>query len=201
MPSPKFLIPLAAAGLLAAAAAIWAGLYFAGLTPPPGQSGPPPPFKLSDRLASLTIAPPQPDGAPTHSIVIAADGQTTSLMDGEAFLAELARHQDAAAGRPILYRVLDITSPTGLVWVSIGLFGQLLFTGRMIIQWIASERARRSIVPAAFWWMSLAGSSMLIVYFTWRVELVGILGQATGWFIYVRNLWMLHSPRQPDHLG
>jgi len=46
----------------------------------------------------------------------------------------------------------------------------------------------------AFWWMSLIGASMLIVYFTWRIDVVGVLGQSTGWVIYVRNLWMIYRP-------
>ncbi|HAI14296.1 MAG TPA: hypothetical protein DCM28_21505, partial [Phycisphaerales bacterium] len=73
------------------------------------------------------------------------------------------------------------------MWVAVGLLGQVLFTGRMIVQWIASEKSKRSVVPTAFWWMSLIGASMLITYFIWRKDVVGVLGQATGWFIYVRN--------------
>jgi lipid-A-disaccharide synthase-like uncharacterized protein len=45
----------------------------------------------------------------------------------------------------------------------------------------------------AFWWMSLVGASMLLVYFIWRRDIVGILGQATGWFIYIRNLVLIHK--------
>ncbi|MEM6911223.1 MAG: lipid-A-disaccharide synthase N-terminal domain-containing protein [Verrucomicrobiota bacterium] len=82
---------------------------------------------------------------------------------------------------------------TGLFWVGLGLLGQFLFTGRMIVQWLASEKQKRSVVPTAFWWMSLGGSSLLIIYFTWRVDIVGILGQSTGWFIYLRNLWFIYK--------
>jgi lipid-A-disaccharide synthase-like uncharacterized protein len=62
----------------------------------------------------------------------------------------------------------------------------------MIVQWLVSERARRSVVPAAFWWMSLIGATMLLVYFLWRKDLVGVLGQGTGWLIYIRNLYLLY---------
>jgi len=86
---------------------------------------------------------------------------------------------------------LNISSPLGLAWVAVGLGGQLLFTGRMLLQWFASEKSKRSVVPAGFWWMSLAGASMLIVYFVWRKDVVGVLGQATGWVIYLRNLWLI----------
>ncbi|MDA0812051.1 MAG: lipid-A-disaccharide synthase N-terminal domain-containing protein [Verrucomicrobia bacterium] len=92
-----------------------------------------------------------------------------------------------------MYSTLNITSTAGIFWVGVGLLGQVLFTGRMIVQWIASEKEKRSIVPTSFWWMSLGGATMLIVYFVWRVDIVGVIGQATGWFIYVRNLWFVYG--------
>ena len=78
----------------------------------------------------------------------------------------------------------------------LGLLGQVLFTGRMLIQWLASERERRSVVPVAFWWMSLAGASMLLVYFLWRKDIIGVLGQSAGWVVYTRNLWLIY--RHPE---
>ncbi|NOZ78046.1 MAG: hypothetical protein GXP48_02460 [Acidobacteria bacterium] len=99
------------------------------------------------------------------------------------------------SGRKPLYYLLNITSPIGIAWVAFGLFGQVLFTGRMIVQWFVSERRKRSVVPVAFWWMSLGGASMLVIYFIWRRDIVGILGQSTGWIIYTRNLWLIyHHP-------
>jgi lipid-A-disaccharide synthase-like uncharacterized protein len=94
-----------------------------------------------------------------------------------------------------LSAVFNITSPAGLAWVALGLGGQLLFTGRMLIQWISSEKSRRSVIPISFWWMSLAGATMLLVYFIWRRDIVGILGQATGWIIYLRNLVLIRAAR------
>ncbi|MFO1078095.1 MAG: lipid-A-disaccharide synthase N-terminal domain-containing protein [Planctomycetota bacterium] len=88
--------------------------------------------------------------------------------------------------------MLNVSSPIGFLWVALGLLGQLLFTGRMVVQWLVSERSKRSVVPPAFWWMSLTGATMLLIYFVWRKEPIGVLGQATGWFIYVRNLWLIH---------
>lgn len=89
------------------------------------------------------------------------------------------------------HRFFNISSATGFAWVALGLLGQLLFTARMLIQWLVSERERRSVVPPVFWWLSLVGATMLIVYFVWRQDIVGVLGQATGWVIYVRNLWLI----------
>jgi lipid-A-disaccharide synthase-like uncharacterized protein len=76
-------------------------------------------------------------------------------------------------------------------WLAIGFLGQGLFTMRFLVQWIASERARRSIVPVAFWWFSLAGGVTLLAYAIWREDPVFILGQGMGLVVYLRNLWLL----------
>jgi lipid-A-disaccharide synthase-like uncharacterized protein len=94
-----------------------------------------------------------------------------------------------------LETIFNITSPVGIIWVSVGLLGQILFTGRMLIQWFASEKSGRSVIPVAFWWMSLIGATMLLIYFIWRRDIVGVLGQATGWGIYVRNLVLIRRSR------
>ncbi len=104
-------------------------------------------------------------------------------------------YYDQQTARGWLFTILNVTGPIGLIWVAIGLFGQLLFTGRMLVQWFSSERSKRSIVPVSFWWMSLIGASMLLIYFIWRRDIVGILGQATGWIIYVRNLALIRRSR------
>lgn len=97
--------------------------------------------------------------------------------------------------RGLLSVVLNITSPWGILWVGLGLLGQVLFTGRMVVQWLISEKKHQSVVPPSFWWMSLAGATMLLIYFLWRKDAVGVLGQSAGWFIYLRNLWMIYNPQ------
>lgn len=77
------------------------------------------------------------------------------------------------------------------VWIAVGLAGQALFSARFIIQWLASEKARRSVVPKAFWYFSLGGSAVLLAYAIHRVDPVFILGQAAGFAIYLRNLWLI----------
>ncbi|MCB1232722.1 MAG: lipid-A-disaccharide synthase N-terminal domain-containing protein [Verrucomicrobiae bacterium] len=92
---------------------------------------------------------------------------------------------------------MNITSVTGILWVALGFVGQALFMGRMLVQWWASEKVKSAVVPPAFWWLSLIGSSMLMTYFIWRVEIVGFLGQSTGWLIYIRNLWFIYGGQKP----
>lgn len=102
---------------------------------------------------------------------------------------------DAYAVRTLLERILNISSPAGIAWVVLGFLGQLLFTGRMVLQWLVSERQKRSVVPVVFWWLSLAGGMMLLIYFSWRKDIIGILGQSTGVFIYSRNLALIYRKK------
>ncbi|HTW93584.1 MAG TPA: lipid-A-disaccharide synthase N-terminal domain-containing protein, partial [Tepidisphaeraceae bacterium] len=63
----------------------------------------------------------------------------------------------------------------------------------------ASERQGKSVVPALFWWMSLVGSLLLLAYFLWRRDPIGLLGQAFGSFVYLKNiLWILGESRQAE---
>ena len=82
------------------------------------------------------------------------------------------------------------------VWLAIGFIGQALFFGRFFVQWLASERRRQSVVPRSFWYLSLAGGAVLLAYAIHRRDPVFILGQATGFLIYTRNLWFIHRPTQ-----
>lgn len=75
-----------------------------------------------------------------------------------------------------------------LPWLIVGLLGQALFFGRFLVQWIASERARRSVVPIGFWYMSIAGGLITLVYAIYQQDPVFILGQTTGTIVYVRNI-------------
>src|SRR5262249_30531535 len=74
------------------------------------------------------------------------------------------------------------------IWLIIGFSGQALFTARFLVQWIASERKRDSIVPVAFWWLSLLGGLTLLSYASFRQDPVIIVGQGMGLVIYARNL-------------
>lgn len=124
------------------------------------------------------------------------DGSMRDLTPNE-LAQRLYTHETS---RPWLHRLFNISSPLGILWVCLGLLGQVLFTGRMIVQWLASERQRRSVVPPIFWWMSLIGSAMLLTYFIWRRDIVGVLGQSFGLIIYLRNLSMIHGVARPTRL-
>lgn len=99
--------------------------------------------------------------------------------------------------RETLWAWLHVQSWQEFAWVMIGLTGQLLFTARFLVQWIASEREKRSVIPLAFWYFSLAGGLVLLSYALWRRDPVFILGQSMGLFIYIRNLWLIHA-EHPD---
>lgn len=82
-------------------------------------------------------------------------------------------------------------------WLTIGFSGQLAFTARFLVQWIRSERAGRSIVPLAFWWLSIAGGASLLVYAIHRHDPVFVVGQSMGLFVYARNLMLIGRDREP----
>ena len=83
-----------------------------------------------------------------------------------------------------------------LAWILVGLGGQVLFMMRFVIQWIVSEKAKRSVIPVAFWWLSIGGAAILLAYAIWRADPVFILGQSLGFLIYARNLWLIHAERR-----
>ena len=87
------------------------------------------------------------------------------------------------------------------IWIAIGFFGQALFVGRFLVQWLASERAKRSVIPTAFWYFSIGGGLILTLYAIHRRDPVFIVGQAAGMLIYVRNLWFIHRGERPADGG
>ena len=86
---------------------------------------------------------------------------------------------------------LRITDASDIVLVGFGLCAQAMFMARFLVQWLKSEKAGYSVVPVAFWYLSIAGGIMLFVYGVLRGELVIILGQSLGIVIYWRNLCLI----------
>jgi lipid-A-disaccharide synthase-like uncharacterized protein len=82
------------------------------------------------------------------------------------------------------------------LWILFGFIAQFMFMMRFVVQWVASERARRSVVPVAFWFFSVAGGTLLLIYAIYRQDPVFIAGQGAGVFIYLRNIWLIRSERR-----
>lgn len=83
-------------------------------------------------------------------------------------------------------------------WLAVGFLGQAMFSGRFVVQWIASERLKKSVVPTAFWWFSIAGGLLLLTYAIHRRDPVFIAGQAAGLAVYARNLTLIRKGRGED---
>jgi lipid-A-disaccharide synthase-like uncharacterized protein len=83
-------------------------------------------------------------------------------------------------------------------WLVVGFVGQALFSARFIVQWMASERARKSIIPAAFWLFSVGGGATLLAYAIYKQDPVFIVGQAAGLFIYARNIFFIWREKRGD---
>lgn len=83
------------------------------------------------------------------------------------------------------------------LWLAVGFLGQAFFMSRFMVQWIASEREGRSVIPLAFWYLSLLGGGTLLVYAIHVGDPVFILGQSTGTFIYLRNLYFRRREQEP----
>jgi lipid-A-disaccharide synthase-like uncharacterized protein len=177
---------LGAALLLLIPAVAWLVLLTMGHVASPGKQVVPP-FNFSDRIVSIEVIKDEAGVLRAHF-----NGEKPGVggLTGEEFLNEILRREKELPG---IYRIFDVTSLTGVMWVIFGFVGQAIFTGRMIVQWRASEKARSSVVPPIFWWLSILGASMLMIYFIWRKDIVGFLGQSTGWFIYLRNLWFIYG--------
>jgi lipid-A-disaccharide synthase-like uncharacterized protein len=90
---------------------------------------------------------------------------------------------------------------TDHVWLGLGLVGQAFFSARFLVQWIASERRKQSVVPVQFWYFSVGGGLMLLAYAIYRHDPVFILGQGAGLFVYARNLYFIRRAPLAEHPG
>jgi len=86
------------------------------------------------------------------------------------------------------------------IWLIIGFAGQALFASRFIVQWLVSEKKGKSVIPIAFWYLSISGGLLLLTYAIWRKDPVFILGQSMGVFIYTRNLMLIYKERRSSSL-
>ena len=81
------------------------------------------------------------------------------------------------------------------IWLAIGLLGQGIFSARFIVQWLVSEKEKRSVIPVVFWYLSLLGGITLLFYSIYKRDPVFILGQSTCVLIYSRNLFLIQRER------
>lgn len=80
------------------------------------------------------------------------------------------------------------------IWMMLGVLGQALFSGRFLVQWLVSERSGRSVLPIAFWYLSLLGGTALFIYAVHRADPIFICGQGVGLIVYARNLYLHLRP-------
>ncbi|GEO80210.1 lipid-A-disaccharide synthase N-terminal domain-containing protein [Pararhodospirillum oryzae] len=93
---------------------------------------------------------------------------------------------------------LGLMAFTVTIWTAIGFLGQFFFSLRFLVQWLSSERARRSVVPIAFWYFSVLGGATLLAYAIHQQDPVFIFGQGLGLLIYARNLVLIRRARRAD---
>ena len=84
---------------------------------------------------------------------------------------------------------------TKVTWLAFGFAGQILFAARFFVQWLASEKAKRSVVPFSFWWFSIGGALILLIYAIHLRDPIFIVGQSSGFLIYSRNIYFIRKNR------
>jgi len=94
-----------------------------------------------------------------------------------------------------LLKMIGADNPLDAMWLTVGVLGQLMFTARFLVQWWASEKAGRSVMPVTFWYFSILGSLIVLAYGIHRLEPVIIIGQLPGTVIYARNLWLIRQEK------
>ena len=87
------------------------------------------------------------------------------------------------------------------LWLAFGFLGQAIFGARFLVQWIASERKKESVIPTYFWYFSIGGGIVLLAYAIHRRDIVFGVGQAAGLFVYARNLYFIRRAPVPGHSG
>lgn len=146
--------------------------------------------QAGDVRGFVEIVDPPGDSPPTFRLVTrdAGAGEVLTLAEFQRLVGSDAAQRIAARPTNPLFKLLKITSWHNVLWVLLGLSGQLLFSARMLLQWIASERSGKNVITVSFWWISLVAGVILFTYFAWRQDIVGVLGQSTGLVVYARNV-------------
>jgi lipid-A-disaccharide synthase-like uncharacterized protein len=158
------------------------------------------PVRIADQRGVLEAVPPPPDGDWSFRLLY-RDGTASPEFDEatcKAILGERVFAHATERRSNWMFRLFNITSWTSMAWVALGLGGQIAFSGRMLLQWFVSEKKKQSVVPEAFWWLSLIGGIALFSYFVWRQDVVGVLGQSSGLVIYARNIRLISKRKRRE---
>jgi lipid-A-disaccharide synthase-like uncharacterized protein len=83
-------------------------------------------------------------------------------------------------------------------WLYLGLVGQFFFSARFLVQWLATEKQKKSVVPVSFWYFSILGSSLLLAYSIYKQDPVFIIGQSFGFIVYFRNLQIIFKKENKE---
>ncbi|MEL7304627.1 MAG: lipid-A-disaccharide synthase N-terminal domain-containing protein [Myxococcota bacterium] len=160
-------------------------------------------------VASMAIGCSTLEADADRLVVIELDSDTNLASATVVDAEELERRQNNARQSKKVLTAVRIDPISGQVdpldaglpwyWLAFGFGAQILFTARMLVQWIASERAKASVVPSAFWVLSALGGLMLMTYFLRRGDPVGVTGQSFGLAIYARNLIFIRRGRSEDN--
>lgn len=190
-----------AAMLAVLALGIWLALgpsWRPGIKEPPGTTHTLE-LRVGDTRGALAIIR-KPDTPPTFKFLYRDGTAGAELSKGQLIdvLGEQAVQQLIDTRPNWLYRVLNITNPASFWWILLGLGAQTVFSARFLIQWMVSERRKQTVIPEAFWWISLVGGLGLFIYFVWRQDIVGVIGQSSGLVIYARNIRLIHKKRRRD---
>lgn len=156
---------------------------------------------LAGTVLALTLAQAAQAAPETPTTTSQADDGATRAKtiaqlkaENEALKAEVARLEPPNIGQKLA--MITRFQPTGL-WYLFGFFGQFVFFMRFVVQWIASERKKQSVVPLAFWYISLAGSLLTIVYAVHIKDPVFTAAFCLNILIYIRNLHLIHGKPKP----
>lgn len=150
-------------------------------------------LQVGTRKVRFERAPGPPE---TYRFLSRAPDLPVSPLTQAEFSKALAPVLLAAPEQSPILKALNVSSWWNVWWVALGFAGQCAFFLRMLVQWVTSERRRESVIPSVFWWLSLFGGVALFVYFVWRRDVVGVMGQSTGIVIYARNLKLIAKQRR-----
>lgn len=157
------------------------------------------PFSIGAAKGDLEVAT---DASGVRSFrILYRDGTATPVLaepELRRVLGDQGFDQAVVSSGNVLFRIAKVTGWSGFAWVFLGFAGQMLFFGRMFVQWLVAEKEKRAVIPESFWWFSFFGGLLLFSYFAWRQDIVGVIGQTSGVVIYARNLRLIHKQRRRD---